>query len=275
MYSDDITVKRMQSIVYEILCDIDSYCRENGIKYFLSGGTCLGAVRHHGFIPWDDDGDIMMPRDDYEKFIKGFGQSGKSKFHISTLENDKEWNLPYARVWDPDSRIIHKTIYGPPIGVSVDVFPIDGVSSDKKKRARFYRELKILDAICSEAKRRKYKAQHRFVPLRKMVGKVAKQIGAHKFASMMNELAKKTDYNTSEYVACSLPVHYGERETIAKKYMSDVVYMDFEESRFPVMSGYKRYLTNLYGKDFMKVPEAPNTGTHLEDWDIEFKDSKG
>lgn len=270
MYSEDMTVKRMQSIVYEILCEIDSYCSKNGIKYFLSGGTCLGAVRHHGFIPWDDDGDIMMPRDDYEKFIRDFGHLSGSKFRISTLENDKKWNLPYARIWDPHSRIIHKTIYGPSIGVSVDIFPIDGVSSDKKRRTKFYRRLKLLDTICTEAKRKKYKDRHRFVILRKLVSRIARLFGSHMFASMMNNLAKKVDYNTSEYVACSLPVHYGERETIEKKYVSDVVYMDFEDSRFPVPSGYDKYLSNLYGKDYMKVPDAPNTGTHFEDWEIEF-----
>lgn len=270
MYVKNETVKRMQSIVYEILCEIDSYCRQNGIRYFLSGGTCLGAVRHHGFIPWDDDGDIMMPRDDYEKFIKGFETANTSRFRISTPYNDKKWHLSYTRVWDPNTRIIHKTIYNPDIGVNVDIFPIDGVYTGPIRRKAYYWELKVLDAICTEAVRKQYSDRHRFVRLRKITGRIAKLFGPHIFASMMNALAKRNEYNISEYVACSLPVHYGERETIERKYMSDAVYMDFENSKFPVPSGYDKYLSNLYGADYMKVPSAPGAGTHLNEWEVVF-----
>ena len=270
MYKKSETVEKMQTIVYEILCEIDSFCRQNDIKYFLSGGTCLGAVRHHGFIPWDDDGDVMMPRKDYEKFISTFGTSTTSRFKILTLDNDKTCNLPYARVWDPNSRIIHKTVYTPSIGVNVDVFPIDGVSNNPVRRKLFYWKLKVLDNICSEATRKEYLPQHRFVALRKIVGRIAKLFGAHTFASMMNSLAKHFDYETSDLVACSLPVHYGERETIEKKYMSKQVYMDFEKSKFAIPSGYDQYLRNLYGDDYMRIPDASKRKQHLEVWDVVF-----
>ncbi|MGN0185217.1 MAG: LicD family protein, partial [Aristaeellaceae bacterium] len=66
-------VQQLQRLSYAILCDVDDYCRANNIRYYLSGGTCLGAVRHKGFIPWDDDVDVMLPRRDYERLIAGFG----------------------------------------------------------------------------------------------------------------------------------------------------------------------------------------------------------
>ena len=272
MYTKSETVERMQSIVYEILCEIDSFCRQNDIKYFLSGGTCLGAVRHHGFIPWDDDGDIMMPRKDYEKFIRTFAASTTSRFRIITLENDKTCNLPYARVWDPNSRITHKTVYAPDIGVNVDIFPIDGVSNQVLRRRLYYWKLMILDNICSEASRKEYLPQHRFVAFRKMVGRVAKVFGVHTFASMMDSLAKRTEYDRSDLVACSLPVHYGERETIEKKYMSEQLFVQFETSKFAIPSGYDKYLRNLYGDDYMVVPDGPKGGQHLDVWEVEFGD---
>ena len=271
MSETDNTVKRMQSIVYDILCEIDKYCRENNITYFLSGGTCLGAVRHHGFIPWDDDGDVMMPRDDYERFVRGFKASDSERFHISSPYNDKKWHLSYTRIWDSDSRIVHKAIYAPKIGVSVDIFPIDGISPSRTKRIVYYNVIKILDTFCAEAIRKKYLSKNRFIFPRKIVSFFAKPIGPHFFGKLMNSLSKRTDYNTSEYVACSLPAHYGERETIEKKYMCEPVDMPFEGSVFCVPSGYDRYLTNLYGKDYMKIPDPPEDGTHLDAWSVYFR----
>ena len=274
MYVKSETVEKMQSVVYEILTEIDAFCSKNGITYFLSGGTCLGAVRHHGFIPWDDDGDIMMPREDYEKFIQSFGDGTSSRFKITTLDNNKKCNLPYARVWDPNTRVIHKTIDAPEIGVSVDVFPIDGVSKHKFLRKIYYWRLKVLDALCSEAIRKKYTSRHRHVWLRKIVGRFAKLFGAHWFASRMNNIAKRTKFSKSFYVACSLPAHYGERETIERTYMSEPVYVDFENSRFAVMSGYDKYLRNLYGADYMKIPDGPRDGQHIDVWEVEFDVNK-
>ena len=68
------TVSTIHKIVFDILCDIDDFCKENNIRYYLAGGTCLGAVRDHGFIPWDDDADLILPREDYERFFRLFPQ---------------------------------------------------------------------------------------------------------------------------------------------------------------------------------------------------------
>lgn len=270
MYTKDEKTEKMQTVIYEILCTIDDFCNENSIKYFLSGGTCLGAIRHHGFIPWDDDGDVMMPREDYERFINEFETTSNSRFKITTLENNKDCNLPYARVWDPNTEVVHKTIKAPKIGISVDVFPIDGVSENALVRKLYFFMIKVLDRIAAESIRKEYTANHKYIILRKIVGKCAEPIGAHAFASLMNNMAKKRSFEESRYVACSLPAHYGERETIKKEQMQEPKFFDFEGRKFPVPCGYNEYLRNLYGDDYMTIPDGPSSGQHLDVWDVKF-----
>ena len=99
------TVKKMQKVIMGILLDLDKFCRENHIRYFLSGGTLLGTVRHKGFIPWDDDGDIQMPRPDYNKFISLFSKSDMmEKYGLGSLSTDENWTIQYVRVWDKNTK---------------------------------------------------------------------------------------------------------------------------------------------------------------------------
>lgn len=97
------TLRRQQLRMLEILLYIDKVCKENDIKYWLSSGTLLGAVRHGGFIPWDDDLDIEMLREDYEKFIKVFPNS--DDFVLQTYKSDKYYLLPFAKIRDKHSRL--------------------------------------------------------------------------------------------------------------------------------------------------------------------------
>ena len=110
-----ITSEEMKSIELNILKDVADFCDRNQLRYFLCGGTLLGAVRHHGFIPWDDDMDIAMPREDYKKFLMTYNQ-GKSKYRASAIENNPNWHMPFGRVEDLSTILFEKTLkkkYGP------------------------------------------------------------------------------------------------------------------------------------------------------------------
>lgn len=265
-------VKKIQEIVYSMLKDIDSFCRKNNITYYLSGGTCLGAVRHKGFIPWDDDGDIMMPRKDYDRFLKLFGKEYNEKYGVGSLATDKEWMRQYARVWDKKTILKSNNVADKDIGVFIDVFPIDGLPENKYIRTLYYKKVKILDGLKNASYKTKSLDDEKYKLIKKIAAIAVKPFGTRFFAVMMDKSARRYDFDKSKFVGVSMVTHYGQRETIKRKYMSHSLEMKFENSIFTVPCGYKKYLSNLYG-DYMKLPkDTEQNYPHLSTYSLTILD---
>ena len=120
---EKLTCKEIQSHCVEMLRYFDAYATSQNITYYLSGGTLLGAVRHQGFIPWDDDVDLMLPRKDYERLIHDF--DGGERYEIISCETNDEYGTPFARIWDKRTALKWTSSREVPIGVFIDLFPID------------------------------------------------------------------------------------------------------------------------------------------------------
>ena len=268
-------VEKIHAIVFKILCDIDDFCKENNIRYFLAGGTCLGAVRHQGFIPWDDDADLILPREDYERFFQLFPEKFKEKYGAAILSIDPNWKREHGKVWDKRTVIKVNNTEQDSIGVFVDFFAIDGLPDSKLKRKIFFKKMKGYSALKYACMKKYYLETERFILLKKIVGFLVKPIGARHFAEKMDRAARKYPFEGSRLVAASTAINYGERETIEREHVSNAAYLPFEGRLFPVPIGYDTYLKNEYG-DYMKIPEgaAEKGFTHMANWTLEFKNEE-
>lgn len=142
-------MNELQKKLVDILSWFHNLCNNNNLNYYAIGGTALGAIRHGGFIPWDDDIDVGMPRTDYEKFIKIANKYSK-KYAIEYPGINKDFLYPYAKIYDTQTTLIENKRYKIKRGIYIDVFPLDGIGNTKKESLKNFKKIDILiNMLCS------------------------------------------------------------------------------------------------------------------------------
>lgn len=256
-----MSLQELQKCEFDILVDFQSFCDENNLRYYLGGGTLIGAIRHKGFIPWDDDIDIMMPRPDYDRFL-ALNPTGKLNDRInidSMIFNDSALSA-VTRLYDIRTEITFtRSRSNQKFGCWIDIFPIDGLEDSEKRRyihfkkARIIMDLQILSGTKMGTKRRNKVAtvlQYFLIPILPFVHSISQA----RWNKMMDKLARKCSYETAKYVGV-LEGRAGEKEAMLKDRMEPAVYVDFWGRKFTAMANYDEYLTNLYG-DYMTPPSV-------------------
>ena len=252
-------LKELQKIELEMLQEIDKICRHYHIRYYLAGGTLLGAVRHQGFIPWDDDIDIAMPREDYEQFIKIMSNKKHPIYKLLAIECTKGYPYTFAKVVDTRTRLVEeigKDLHQ--MGVFIDIFPIDGMGNQKEKAMQRLMKIIRLRSRIWEAALKKDEIKNKERNLKNQMIKSAangliKIIGIKRCYHYMMKYVKQETFQDSKWIASAVGGAGIERELIERKYFDNMIEMEFEGKRFYAPEGYEKYLTNLYG-DYMQMP---------------------
>lgn len=270
-----IGIDELKSIELNILKDVAAFCDENGIRYYLCGGTLLGAIRHKGFIPWDDDIDIIMPRPDYIRFNTLYNKRG-AFYRVNSLVNDPAWYSTFAEV--EDTRTIKKYrgfALDSNRGISIDVFPMDGAPEIEAERKRFWKINNIMTRIATLSQQT-FTVSHHFVDqdvrfsalrtilrtsIKFMAIPFAKLFIPFHFNQRVTERAMAYDVDQSTYIGVSTFPHYGYGECVKGKPFLRIKKRLFEGELYNTPDNYDEYLTNLYG-DYMTPPPAKNQKPH-------------
>ena len=267
MNNRKLQLNETQQIALSILDNVAKVCDQQGIRYYLVFGTLIGAIRHKGFIPWDDDLDIMMPRPDHDKFVDYF-LSHKEEFpnlKIFTPDINKKYPYMITRVSDDRYRIVmdNEKPYG--MGVFIDIYPYDGMGNSWKEAVRFQRRGDLLSSFCFQATRlhlEKGITKSRFRKIVKLpVFLACKLIGKDFFQSKLKQIARQKPYDTTKYVGNAVWGSGGSITIYDRELFSDYCLVDFENRQFKAPIGYDRFLKHIYG-DYMELPPEKSRVPH-------------
>ena len=244
-------LRELQLYGLDILKEVDRFCKKNKIKYSLGEGTLLGAVRHNGFIPWDDDLDIYMTRENFDKFVTTF----KSKdYRVEYFNTMKKYWLPFAKV-----RMLKETRFSTPkiekiskyTGPRIDVMPIDNVpekfSKSQDKQGKMIKFWKII------LRNHVYPMSKKPKPYYYLIMIIAKMIPYKFIVKMLTSQMKKYNNLDCNYRVCAVGDYNVRKETFPKEYYEELTTIKFEDGNFPISKYYDKILSSIYG-NYMKLP---------------------
>ena len=260
----ELTLQQIRQIELDLLIEFDKICNTNGYRYSLGGGTLLGAIRHKGFIPWDDDIDVMMPRPDYKQFIN-YCRNNATSFELITYNLVDGYYGLFAKISHPMTTLTDSVIkldYN--IGVNIDVFPIDGLGNSMEEAVKIFKstefERELLNAVLWKFFFRSKTHSILLEPVRFILFLVSRLVNPKKLLNRVDKENLMHSFEKSLFAGCVCG-SYREKEIMTKETFEHYVDVEFENLKFKSIANYDEYLKKHYG-NYMKLPPEEKRITH-------------
>lgn len=262
-----LSLKEMQQVYLELLKEFDAICRENNLRYDLAGGSLLGAVRHGGFIPWDDDIDVCMPRPDYRRLLE-LKERGTLKLPFGRdviSHRDRSMARHFGRYVRHDVRRLSDMAEEndcPYIGM--DIFPIDGLpKSNLAFKWQCFRIRQLRRFLLTSVEKKGTSRRGAFAAkIKDLYRPILKAIGPYRIAARLDRVCSRVPFEKAELVGAVTGM-YGARERWSKEQMLPQKRMKFEDTEASVFANYDIYLSNLFG-DYMRLPPIEQQVPHCD-----------
>lgn len=258
-------LKQIQKMLTEILKVFHDFCVEHSLQYYALGGTALGAARHQGFIPWDDDIDVGMPRPDYERFIELFNKKNTSNRYIleTPYSADPHFPYPYSKIYDTQTTLIENLRYPIKRGIFLDVFPLDGAGKDVDEAKKIVKKIMFLSTVrkmivCAPSFKRGIRRNALLIlakPLATVLGLKIKTLRLK-----IDRESQKEDYKSSILISNFLG-QSGMKGLLPKEYWGTPTLLQFENIKIFCPEQIDHYLISLYG-DWRTPPPKEKQITH-------------
>ena len=255
-------LNEIRQIEFDLLKHFKLYCNENHLRYFLSNGTLLGAIKYKGFIPWDDDIDVLMPREDYDRLVKDYPSN--DCIRLLSEQNCRNYIFPFAKLSHRSTLIQNQTVVKYyEYGVHIDILPLDAWNEDTRVAKR---DAKYLRRLC----RKLSFSSSCFCKGRSLLRSCIKNIliccmrivgWKYYHKKLSDATQRRLFYSGRGNCGCVVWPVYGEREIMPAEVFSDTVEVEFEGEQFPAPIGYDTYLRSLYG-DYEKDPPLEKQRSH-------------
>ena len=265
-----VEMKKLWALQIDLLGKVEQICKKHELMYYAIAGTAIGAVRHNGFIPWDDDVDVALKRDDYNRFLQYAEEELEYPYFIQTPKTDPFYFRPYAAMRNSNATCIAKGDHALKCnnGAIIHIFPLDGYTPNKKLD-RFIRKQRVKNIIALNAYHYSGRADHKVA---RTVLKLLKPLVVGNTKKYFLDHEKKCTQISQEYHD-QLGIQYAHYTSKFIKMMcsesafESAIYVPFEYTQIPVPVGYDEMLTRMYG-NYMQLP-AEKDRMNKHTWEME------